>query len=430
MDSKDSLLPPQDTARIGELMIDLTTLYLIATMIAFLLGGMLLYIGRKQKLDALNWWGDAYLLGAAAVVLWVVGREFLGDPPALALEAVGMIACAMIWNAARLFHGKQPHWPGQFIGALVWISAVFALPESAVATRLTIGAAIVATYAILTAVEIGTERRKSMQRKWPAVLAPLLHGSAIMLPILLADLLAPPEDFTSSIWVTIFAVELVLYGIGNVFVIFMLVSERTVRAHKTAAMTDPLTGLFNRRGFSEVTTRMIEAEATAGRPVSVMIFDIDHFKSVNDRFGHPAGDELLKLFATLVTNTLRATDLSGRIGGEEFAALLPCSLGDAAIAAERVRKAFETCGLVVDGEPISTTVSIGVSSGPPLTDLNVLLAAADTALYKAKRGGRNQIHVLVEEPISLSAERRVSAVATNRPKQATTISSNGITVAA
>ena len=146
---------------------------------------------------------------------------------------------------------------------------------------------------------------------------------------------------------TVFSIELVLYAVGTVFVIFMLVSERTVTAHKTAASMDPLTGMFNRRGFAEATSRVIEREANAGRPVTVLIFDIDHFKSINDRFGHPAGDEILKLFATVVINTLRITDLSGRIGGEEFAALLPCSLEEGVIAAERVREAFEAfrnCG--------------------------------------------------------------------------------------
>ena len=154
--------------------------------------------------------------------------------------------------------------------------------------------------------------------------------------------------FAGSIWVTVFSIELVLYAVGTVFVIFMLVSERAVTAHKTAASMDPLTGMFNRRGFAEATSRVIEREANAGRPVTVLIFDIDHFKSINDRFGHPAGDEILKLFATVVINTLRITDLSGRIGGEEFAALLPCSLEEGVVAAERVREAFAASGIVVE----------------------------------------------------------------------------------
>jgi diguanylate cyclase (GGDEF)-like protein len=195
-----------------------------------------------------------------------------------------------------------------------------------------------------------------------------------------------------------------------VFVIFMLVSDRAVQVHKAAAAIDPLTGMFNRRGFAEATARVIEREASAGRPVTVLIFDIDHFKSINDRFGHAAGDEILKLVAIVVTNALRMTDLSGRIGGEEFAALLPCSIEEAVSAAQRVREAFAASGIAVDDAPVDTTVSIGVAGGPPGTELEVLLAAADTALYQAKRGGRNRVEVAQEEPLSLEQGRRSSVV--------------------
>ena len=167
--------------------------------------------------------------------------------------------------------------------------------------------------------------------------------------------------------------------------------------------------MFNRRGFAEACTRVIEREAAAGRPVSVMIFDIDHFKSINDRFGHPAGDEILKLFAAVVVNNLRISDLSGRIGGEEFAALLPCSLEEGVLVAERVREAFETSGIVCDEGPVDTTVSIGVAGGPAGTELEVLLAAADTALYQAKRGGRNRVEAAEELPLSLENWRRKTA---------------------
>jgi len=397
--------------------LDISTLCLVATLLAALLGAMLMYFGKQENIPALDWWGYAYLLGATAVALW--GLVAPGLPPTLALglNALGFIACGMVWNAARVFHGRKPNWPGLFIGAMAWIATVVSIPQEAISLRITIGAGIVAIYAVLTAVELGSERRKSMQRRWPAIVVPLLHGGVLMLPIVLADLLTPSEQAgTFNVWVMVFAVELVLYAVGTVFAIFMLVSERTVRAHKTAASIDPLTGLFNRRGFTEATTRMIEREADAGRPVTVMIFDIDYFKSINDRFGHPAGDELLKLFATLITSSLRITDLSGRIGGEEFAALLPCSIDEALVAAERVRWSFETCGIVVDDDPVATTVSIGVAGGPARTELDVLLAAADTALYQAKRGGRNRVEVALEEPLSLDHSRRKSAIAASHAK--------------
>jgi diguanylate cyclase (GGDEF)-like protein len=200
----------------------------------------------------------------------------------------------------------------------------------------------------------------------------------------------------------------------------MLVSERTVSAHKTAASMDPLTGMFNRRGFAEACARVIEREAKAGRPVCVMIFDIDHFKGINDRFGHAAGDEILKLFATVVVNSLRLSDLSGRIGGEEFAALLPCPLEEGVVAAERVRESFETSGIVCEEGKVDTTVSIGVAGGPAGTELEVLLAAADTALYQAKRGGRNRVEAAEELPLSLENWRRKTAglPAVTRPSPA------------
>src|SRR6185437_11214448 len=92
--------------------------------------------------------------------------------------------------------------------------------------------------------------RRTLQRRWPAIVVPALHGFVLMLPILLGGLLYPHHDkFSGSVWVTVFSVELVLYAVGTVFVIFMLVSERTITAHKTAASMDPLTGMFNRRGL-------------------------------------------------------------------------------------------------------------------------------------------------------------------------------------
>src|SRR6202521_5629412 len=317
--------------------LDTSTLYLVATMVAAMLGAMLLFFGRQENTPALKWWGTAYLLGAASVALWTLASGTLGAILSLALNAVGFVACGMVWNASRVFHGRKPNLPGLVLGALAWIAAVMTLAPEASAMRMTIGAGIVAIYAALTATELWSERRRTLQRRWPAIVVPVLHGFVLMLPILLGDLLHPHDKmFSGSIWVTVFSIELVLYAVGTVFVIFMLVSERTVTAHRTAASMDPLTGMFNRRGFAEATARVIEREASAGRPVTVLIFDIDHFKSINDRFGHPAGDEILKLFSTIVLNTLRISDLSGRIGGEEFAALLPCSLEDGVIAAETV----------------------------------------------------------------------------------------------
>ena len=401
------------------MLLDTSTLYLVATLVAAMLGVMLLFFGRQEKIAALNWWGVAYLLGAASIALWTLAGPLLGETLSLACNALGFLACGLVWTAAQVFHGRRVNWAGLLAGAATWLVAVLVLQSETTTLHITIGAGIVAIYAALTAAELWTERRKSLQKRWPTLLVPLLHGLVLMLPIVIGDIAATEQKpFETSVWAAIFAIELVLYAIGTVFVIFMLVSERTVRAHKAAAAIDPLTGMFNRRGFAEATAKMIAREAKAARSVTVMVFDIDHFKSINDRFGHPAGDEILKLFSSTVTHSLRATDLSGRIGGEEFAAMLPCAIEEAVIAADRVRLAFATSGIAVDDMPVDTTVSIGVASGPAGTDLDVLLAAADTALYQAKRSGRNRIETAIDNPGSLAGRTRLDtdkAAQTRKP---------------
>jgi diguanylate cyclase (GGDEF)-like protein len=389
------------------LSLDISTLYLVATLAAALLGAMLLFFWRQEKIAALGWWGAAYILGAASIALWTVGGRQLGPVLSLAVNAVGFLACGLVWDAARVFHGRPAHLVGVLAGPALWVAAVTLLDPLAAEVRTMLGAAIVAVYAALTAAELWRERRKNMRSRWPAVLVPVLHGAVLMLPIVLGDMLRPSDGASiGTVWVAAFAAELVVYAVGTVFIIFMLVSERAVSAHKTAASVDPLTGLLNRRGFSEATARMIEREAKAGRPVTVMIFDIDHFKSVNDRFGHAAGDDVLRVFADVIVSSLRITDLVGRVGGEEFAALLPCAMDEALVAAERVRESFEASGVAIDGAPLETTVSIGVAGGPSHTEFEVLMASADTALYQAKRAGRNRVEAASEEPLSLQESRR------------------------
>src|SRR3954469_6164192 len=154
--------------------LDTPTLYLVATLVAAMLGAMLLYFGRQEKIPALNWWGIAYILGAASVEIWSLASAILGDTLSLAFNAVGFVACGMMWNAARVFHGRQPSWPGLFLGAAVWVGIVMSAAADAEALRMTAGAAIVALYAALTAGELWSERRKTLQKRWPAILGPLV----------------------------------------------------------------------------------------------------------------------------------------------------------------------------------------------------------------------------------------------------------------
>jgi diguanylate cyclase (GGDEF)-like protein len=159
------------------------------------------------------------------------------------------------------------------------------------------------------------------------------------------------------------------------------------------ATHDPLTELYNRRHFTEMADKEIARAIRHRRPLALCILDVDLFKPVNDRYGHNSGDEVLRRIGALVRQHARGEDLPARIGGEEFALLLPeCSLGAATAFAERLREAVAAASFAPGGEPTRITVSIGIATlGEGRHDRPSLMAAADAALYRAKREGRNRV---------------------------------------
>lgn len=159
------------------------------------------------------------------------------------------------------------------------------------------------------------------------------------------------------------------------------------------ALHDGLTNLLNRRALHDHAEAELSRAARNTAPFSVIMLDIDHFKSVNDRFGHAAGDAALRLVASTLTQQVRAYDVVGRWGGEEFMILLPnTALAEARTAAERIREAIEAARLPVvnDGE-VQLTASLGVAALTGAASVQELTSQADTALYRAKQMGRNRV---------------------------------------
>jgi diguanylate cyclase (GGDEF)-like protein/PAS domain S-box-containing protein len=160
------------------------------------------------------------------------------------------------------------------------------------------------------------------------------------------------------------------------------------------AITDPLTGLFNRRHFFELSQRDYERALRYKRPLSVIMLDIDHFKQVNDTYGHAAGDVVLQGVAEHLSTSLRNTDIIGRYGGEEFVVLMPETNGlNASLVAERLRLITENTPTPTAAGPVMICISLGVASFDYATpsSFDELLLQADKALYAAKRAGRNQV---------------------------------------
>ena len=165
------------------------------------------------------------------------------------------------------------------------------------------------------------------------------------------------------------------------------------------AATDPLTGAFNRREFTALADHEGVRSSRYNHPLSILMLDLDHFKRLNDVYGHAVGDKVLQKFTTLCCDTLRTMDIFGRWGGEEFVVLLPeTDAKEAAVIAERLRKIVSQSVLVHDDQKISFTVSIGITqyqSGE--TTIDAPFGRVDAAVYDAKKAGRDRISIYRDE---------------------------------
>jgi diguanylate cyclase (GGDEF)-like protein len=179
------------------------------------------------------------------------------------------------------------------------------------------------------------------------------------------------------------------------------VALENARLHAIArheAVTDPLTGLANRRRFMEELGTEVSRVHRYGRDVSVILVDLDDFKDINDRFGHSVGDDVLCAVAGVLLSGVRELDVSARLGGEEFAVLLPeTNVEGAAILAERLRRQVAELQLAGPAGLLPVTASFGVAAGPSARSADALLEVADKALYRAKRDGKNRVRTAGEE---------------------------------
>jgi diguanylate cyclase (GGDEF)-like protein len=377
--------------------LDLPTLFLVSTCVTALLGIFLFVLWLQDRsVRALGYWAAAYLIGGFAVALWMVSPEMLPAGGADLASALLFTCCGLIWSGARKFHGRTAMPAAAIAGAVVWLVAA-RMPDliDVGNARVVISSVIITCYAVLTAIELRRERRKSHSSRASLarnVLIPVLHGAIFLSPIMTTTLFTSASPMTGSGWFPLFALLTLLYVVGTAFIVVVMAKEHSALIHKTAAMTDHLTGMFNRRGFFEAADKLVETQRKLGESVTVMMFDLDHFKSINDRFGHEIGDEALKAFAATASTSMRLHDIVGRLGGEEFAAILPGGSETAAMVGERVRAAFELRGVEIAGRAMNATVSIGIAESlADVANVANLLARADRALYAAKASGRNRV---------------------------------------
>jgi two-component system cell cycle response regulator len=185
-------------------------------------------------------------------------------------------------------------------------------------------------------------------------------------------------------------------GVGRRIVELHRQLEAKNRMLEELALSDPLTGLPNRRAIEDWATRQLSGAARYGFPFLVVMADLDHFKTVNDTHGHDAGNTVLKKFSEVVKANSRRSDMCGRIGGEEFLFVLTHTNQEGGrVVIERIRAELEATKFDFDGTSLTVTASFGLAGfeGTPAPDFNQLVTRADAALYAAKRAGRNRIEI-------------------------------------
>ena len=363
------------------------------------LAGILLTIIHFQSRDgmALLWWSTANLVNAASVGLLIAGIVSHQDAVMATGSLLSSVAPALYWAGIRSFNKRSAPLIILSVGALAWIAAAgvaelsqldhefWAVVKNFLFWPLFCGAAVW---------ELWSTRSEKLAYRWP--MAGFLAIQGVVYLGGLYDTIngnfiagAPPQLFS---WFGVIHFESLLFAAGGSTALLLMAKERSANRHIAAANIDPLTGAANRRTFFEGAERLFQRCDKDGSPVCVIMLDLDRFKSVNDNFGHKAGDEVLSGFAEIMRSFLRPTDLFGRYGGEEFVLVLPNVSIEAAYAiADRARNAFSRNYANFNGTLVGLTISAGIAQAAPGQSLDAVISAADAALYAAKVNGRNRV---------------------------------------
>ncbi len=371
--------------------LDTNTILTLLAFLAVLSGGLLLVVGYQSG-------------ATATAALWAASNLYLAAGTVLLLEKSNIevaflclgVTGALQWAAIVKFN-RRPI-PAIRLGAAAILWAVISyLPPIAgwdFGPRAAIYLSLNAAYLGHCIWELWQRTERLPARRPLLVLLALDLVSLTFAAIAVIPMETLGVQPTGNTFLPVYFVSMA-FVVGTAVFLMALVKERAVAEQTAVASTDNLTGLSTRGALTAAAAPLMAHTLGDGAPVAAILFDLDKFKSVNDNFGHQTGDVVLQRFAEAALAGLRPHDLIGRIGGEEFLAVLPSVSEAAAVAiADRIRRAFAETAMWVDGKPVKATVSAGVAISLPgarLETLHDLIDRADRALYSAKKAGRNRI---------------------------------------
>lgn len=380
--------------------IDPQTLALVLVFLMAQAAAALLFLalGHPQE-RGIRHAGFAILTQALGAAVVLVLRNSLPSALVIGLgNALLLGGTCYLFIAVRLFYGRRfSFWHPAAAGALVCFAflKIAFLHENALA-RLALASLMLGLVCLAVAWEFG---RKSRDEVWAG---PRWLCAGLFLGFGLAELVQSLKLYRMPAPagpLDVLSISLPMLVAGSVLYAFMglglalVLAQRLEARQQRFAQSDLLTGLANRRGFEAYATRVLARARTQGQFTSLLLLDVDHFKRVNDTYGHGAGDLVLESLGDLLHQHLRERDGAGRHGGEELTVLLPDTHQSfAAPVAERIRQAVEAMEVTWEGRVISVTISIGVASTAETdSDLAALYQLADARLYRAKAGGRNRV---------------------------------------
>lgn len=390
--------------------LDVQTLSVVTVFVTALLGILLVFAGmQNQTVRAPMVWGASYLLSALGQLIGV--QPHVPTWVTSVANAMILLGAAGIWAGSRFFDGRAVRPIPLFAAPAFWcLACIVPTVGSDSQLRIVLMSTLMAMLTAATAEEVWRGRAEPLMSRWPTVCALLAYAAALLarIPAALLSPLLQGQSLMSGVSFALLAFGTLLFTVVLAFLLLNMSKERSELKHMIASMIDPLSGVPNRRAFLEGAERLQTQQRLDHEPLAVLLFDLDRFKTINDELGHAAGDAVLQLFASTTTRTLGGDVLFGRIGGEEFAAMLPVGdLGEATAIADRVRRKFATAASSYVAGDVQPTVSVGVSMGwDAAQSVAQLLAAADQALYRAKANGRDRVetHQPAEDRGSPEAE--------------------------
>jgi diguanylate cyclase (GGDEF)-like protein len=379
--------------------IDAFTVLLFGLFIKLVLGGLFLVFWYKQRSASWYAWWSVTLLLACAATMFFATRGFAADFLTIGVgNAVLVAAFVCNWQAARVFHHRRPIWIAIAGVPALW-GAICLIPGflENLPYRIAVSSPIIAVLLVLAGAEFWRGRAERLPSRWAVIVLHATFALFFLLRIPLMGLLPFPFGALPIEPGSVAAFNLIMFFHTLLITVLVvaLTKERLELEQRTKAQTDPLTGALNRRAFSSRGSRIVQRHGIAREPLCLLFLDLDRFKSLNDRFGHSGGDDILVRFVDVVHDNIRPTDFLFRIGGEEFCCLLPqTSVMQAHRVAERIRHQFETAAVDIGGSVVQATVSIGIATTETFGyDLDTLMRRADMAVYAAKQQGRNRVVV-------------------------------------